>query len=1339
MPEASNTTSSTNTLITVGTPQAGSINSATDQDWYRVSLTAGLTYTIRLMGQGTGSNTLFDPLIEGIYTSGNTYAGGYNNDGLISGPNSRDAMVTFRAPSTTTYWIAAAGDMGSTGSYTLLVVNSSGATDNVPASTATTATVNVGASVTGTIDTAGDVDWYRVTLNAGSVYKVTMRGIPSSGGTLADPIIAGIYDSSGRYISNTYIDDVDTRDASLAFTAGYSGDYYIAARAFSTYTGTFTLNVALQAGEVAASTATTGTLNVGGSATVTIDQPYDRDWYKVTLNAGTTYQFTLTGTGSNNMPGIWGIYDAAGRYVDGYAVALNEGASTSARTIFTPATSGTYYVDAYSVYEGVYTLSLAATTADIPANTSSTATVTVGGSVTGDIGSSTDVDWYRVSLVGGNTYTILMQGKRNNNGTLEDPLISGIYTSAGVLIPGTNADDRDGSDAAVTFRPATTGTYYIAAEGYGNYIGTFKLSVTQLSNDVGQTTATAGSVTLGTNTAGMIDDASDVDWYGLSMNAGTSYYVRMQGAPSGGGSLSDPLIAGIYNAAGTLIPKTLVDDIRGSRDAALIYTPGASTMHYVALEGYDGAIGTFTLNITADAGVTNATAWIVPDNLSATGTIDNSSDLDWYRFGLDGDTSYLFKMYGSDSGNGTLTAPNIARVLNASGAVQTIVSSTSGATSVARYATGATGDYYVELRGNSNSTGTFRVTLETEPGVTTGSAGSLTVGIPATGTIDDTTDNDWYAVSLMANTSYAFKMLGSRAGNGTLADPFIVEIRDATVQVQAGVDNTTGFGNDSIVRYITGATGTGTYYVVTRGASSSTGTFLLSATAEPGNTNASAWVMEMNTATTHEIDDQTDTDWYAVALDANRSYVFRMLGADSSNGTLANPFISSIRNGTGQVQAGVDNTTGYGNDSVVRYLPTTGATYYVVTQGSGTSTGTYRFSADLEPGNGNLSSWAMTINSSTVQAIDDSTDTDWYSFALEANRSYVFRMQGVDSGNGTLTNPFISSIRNASAQVLAGVDDTAGHGRDSVVRYLPTTAATYYAVTQGSGSTIGSYLFTVEQEAGNTTASSIAVTADTSINAAIDDSTDTDWYSVAVTNGVTYVFRMEGLDSSNGSLADPFINGIRNSTGTLLSAAVSTTDNVVGRDSIIRYTAGATTPVYVYAQSNASGVGTYRLSVEIDSVGNTTTTAASVTVGGSVTGRIEDPTDNDWYAVTLTGGTAYQIDLQGVDSENGTLADPLIASVRNSAGAVISGTTADNIVLRDAQLTFTPGANGTYYIVAASAGNTMGTFKLSVALANPAPQGFAPQSFQKADGTDVAADGFATLTGVNPAYAEPLM
>jgi len=103
------------------------------------------------------------------------------------------------------------------------------------------------------------------------------------------------------------------------------------------------------------------------------------------------------------------------------------------------------------------------------------------------------------------------------------------------------------------------------------------------------------------------------------------------------------------------------------------------------------------------------------------------------------------------------------------------------------------------------------------------------------------------------------------------------------------------------------------------------------------------------------------------------------------------------------------------------------------------------------------------------------------------------------------------------------------------------------------------------------------------------------------------------------------------------------------------------------------------------------------------------------------------------------LADPLIASVRNSAGAVISGTTADNIVLRDAQLTFTPGANGTYYIVAASAGNTMGTFKLSVALANPAPQGFAPQSFQKADGTDVAADGFATLTGVNPAYAEPLM
>ena len=65
-------TSST-VAVTVGTPLNGEIDSAYEQDWYRVALTANVNYTIRLVGLGTGANTLGDPLIDGIYSTGNVY------------------------------------------------------------------------------------------------------------------------------------------------------------------------------------------------------------------------------------------------------------------------------------------------------------------------------------------------------------------------------------------------------------------------------------------------------------------------------------------------------------------------------------------------------------------------------------------------------------------------------------------------------------------------------------------------------------------------------------------------------------------------------------------------------------------------------------------------------------------------------------------------------------------------------------------------------------------------------------------------------------------------------------------------------------------------------------------------------------------------------------------------------------------------------------------------------------------------------------------------------------------------------------------------------------------
>ena len=53
-----------------------------------------------------------------------------------------------------------------------------------------------------------------------------------------------------------------------------------------------------------------------------------------------------------------------------------------------------------------------------------------------------------------------------------------------------------------------------------------------------------------------------------------------------------------------------------------------------------------------------------------------------------------------------------------------------------------------------------------------------------------------------------------------------------------------------------------------------------------------------------------------------------------------------------------------------------------------------------------------------------------------------------------------------------------------------------------------------------------------------------------------------------------------------------------------------------------------------------TSTTGVVSAGGSVTGEVEIVGDQDWFAVSLTGGETYQIDLEGSPTGMGSLSDP---------------------------------------------------------------------------------------------------
>lgn len=89
----------------------------------------------------------------------------------------------------------------------------------------TTASMTLGGTFTGQIDTSGDRDWVRISLSAGQRVQVNLDGT-----TLSDPYLR-IYDTKGALIIEN--DDANARaDSEAVFMASTAGDYFISVGAF---------------------------------------------------------------------------------------------------------------------------------------------------------------------------------------------------------------------------------------------------------------------------------------------------------------------------------------------------------------------------------------------------------------------------------------------------------------------------------------------------------------------------------------------------------------------------------------------------------------------------------------------------------------------------------------------------------------------------------------------------------------------------------------------------------------------------------------------------------------------------------------------------------------------------------------------------------------------------------------------------------------------------------------------------------------------------------------------------------------------------------------------------
>ncbi|MFN7166868.1 MAG: M10 family metallopeptidase [Pannonibacter sp.] len=104
------------TVLNIGDSVVSQIESSGDQDWYRVTLVAGVTYQFDLMG--TGGDALADPYLELMNASGDQLK--FDDDGGTE----LNSLLRFTPTTSGTYFVNAhgwidAGGATSTGSYTL--------------------------------------------------------------------------------------------------------------------------------------------------------------------------------------------------------------------------------------------------------------------------------------------------------------------------------------------------------------------------------------------------------------------------------------------------------------------------------------------------------------------------------------------------------------------------------------------------------------------------------------------------------------------------------------------------------------------------------------------------------------------------------------------------------------------------------------------------------------------------------------------------------------------------------------------------------------------------------------------------------------------------------------------------------------------------------------------------------------------------------------------------------------------------------------------------------------------------------------------------------------------
>jgi len=802
-------------VLTVGGSTRGSLEQPYDADAFKVTLEAGKAYQFGLngyFGYGTPSNvwlgfTLFDSHGQAV---------------AFSHTNSPDYKYTipFVAGQSGDYFLQVADYNGLTGYYTVSASLQTQPVDDYPANMSTKGVLTVDNKVQAKFDVAGDSDWFKFHAEQGKTYHFATGTDPGSVHS-ADYLVYNADGSVADSVANSF--------QPLA-----TGDYYFAVR--SDTVGAYDVTLQEYQDDYSANDAFPGQLQVNGAVSGTIQYKYDTDRFKINLEAGKIYTFELTGDSALQSKLLLACADASGQYLQTSIVNGTDGVT---RVVVVPASSGLYWLDisagsGWTGSDGHYTLSSLSPDIDDYGNTSATATpLPIGGSLSGKLQWGSDLDMFRLDLQAGVTYTLSVQNTAGGTGGTST-LASSVLDSSGKSVPLFGLL----SDGSATFTPASSGSYYLQTYStYGNLLN-YTVSAGLAPDDFGANPAGAGALTVGGTASGTLEAGGDRDWFGVNLDAGTTYWFTLKDASHGGGTWQPFSYSGVlhvYDAKGSLVASYPATSGTNAIPV-LSFAPGSSGKYYVEVSSPQGEKGSYQLQaqigVRDDVGNDNAHAAALALNQPRTGTLEVIKDMDVYKLSVVKGVTYCLQLQQADGASAGTSLDLMSSDGSASVPLRNL-----GDYTVKKefFEASSTGDYYFSVY-NNQDTGPTSVKyslVASSYGTDDYAANSQTTGALSPGArlqanISYPDDQDWFKVHLEAGRTYVFEMQGVKSGGGTLDLSGYGSGLTLKDTLGGNPTQSVSYSGEPRLTYI--ANTTGDYYLVASGDGKVTGSYTLGMT-----------------------------------------------------------------------------------------------------------------------------------------------------------------------------------------------------------------------------------------------------------------------------------------------------------------------------------------------------------------------------------------------------------------------------------------------------------------------------------------------------------------------------